>query len=55
MSWKVKIDVNGQFNDCLLVCNVKMKRILQGQKLTETHFQEFLDFGAIASSDLNLF
>ena len=32
MGWEVKIDMSGQSNDCLRVCNVKMKKILQGQK-----------------------
>ena len=33
MGWEVKIDSSGQSNDCLWVCNVKMKKILLGQKL----------------------
>ena len=32
MGWEVKIDMSGQSNDCLWVCNVKMKKILPGQK-----------------------
>ena len=32
MGWEVKIDVSGQSNDCLRVCNVKMKFFLLGQK-----------------------
>ena len=32
MGWEVKIDMSGQPNDCLRVCNVKMKKILLGQK-----------------------
>ena len=33
MGWEVKIDMSGQSNDCLWVCNVKMKKFLPGQKL----------------------
>ena len=32
MGWEVKIDMNGQFNGCLRVCNVKMKKFLPGRK-----------------------
>ena len=32
MGWEVKIDMSGQSKDCLWVCNVKMKKILLGQK-----------------------
>ena len=32
MGWEVKIDMSGQSNDCLWECNVKMKKILLGQK-----------------------
>ena len=32
MSWEVKVDMSGQSNDCLRVCNVKMKKFLPGQK-----------------------
>ena len=32
MGWEVKIDISGQSNDCLRVCNVKMKNFLLGQK-----------------------
>ena len=32
MGWEVKIDMSGQSNDCLRVCNVKMKKFLMGQK-----------------------
>ena len=32
MGWEVKIDMSGQSNDCLRVCNVKMKKFLLGQK-----------------------
>ena len=32
MGWEVKINMSGQSNDCLWVCNVKMKKNLSGQK-----------------------
>ena len=32
MGWEVKIDMSGQSNDYLWVCNVKMEKILPGQK-----------------------
>ena len=32
MGWEVKIDMSGQSNDYLRVCNVKMKKLLTGQK-----------------------
>ena len=32
MGWEVKIDMSGQSNDCLRVCNVKMKKFLLGRK-----------------------
>ena len=32
MGWEVKIDMSGKSNDCLRVCNVKMKKFLTGQK-----------------------
>ena len=32
MGWEVKIDMSGQSNGCLRVCNVKMKNFLPGQK-----------------------
>ena len=53
MDWEVKIDMSGQSNDCLWVCNVKIKKNYQGRN--RVHFQEFLDFGAIVSANLNLF
>ena len=33
MGWEVKIDMSGQSNDCLRVCNVKMKKILMGTEM----------------------
>ena len=32
MGLEVKIDMSGQSEDCLWVCNVKMKKFLLGQK-----------------------
>ena len=32
LGWKVNAHVSGQSNDCLRLCNVKMKKILLGQK-----------------------
>ena len=32
MGCEVKIDMSGQSEDCLWVCNVKMKKFLPGQK-----------------------
>ena len=32
MGWEVKIDMSGQSEHCLWVCNVKMKKILSGRK-----------------------
>ena len=32
MGWEVKIDISGQSNGCLRVCNVKMKNFLPGWK-----------------------
>ena len=32
MGWEVKIDMSGLSNDCLWICNVKMKTFLPGQK-----------------------
>ena len=32
MGWEVKIDMSGQSNGCLRVCNVKMKEMLPGRK-----------------------
>ena len=30
LGWEVKIDMSGQSNGCLRVCNVKMKKFLTG-------------------------
>ena len=53
MGWEVKSDMSGQSNDCLWVCNVKIKKFYWGGN--GAHFREFLGFGAVASSDLNSF
>ena len=53
MGWEVQIDMSGQSKDCLWICNVKMKKILLGQK--RGTFRGFLGFGAVASSDLKIF
>ena len=53
MGWEVKINMSGQSNDCLWVCNVKMKKFYWGRN--GAHFWEFWGFGVIVSSDLNLF
>ena len=42
MGWEVKIDMSGQSNDCLRACNVKVKKILPGQKWA--HFQKFTGY-----------
>ena len=40
MGWEVKIDMSGQLNVCLRICNVKMKKKITG---TETgHISENL-------------
>ena len=39
MGWEVKIDMSGQSNDCLRVCNVKMKIFNWGGN--RAHFHEF--------------
>ena len=53
MGWEVKIDMSGQSKDCLWVCNVKMKKILSGQK--RGTFRGFLGFGAVVLTDLKIF
>ena len=52
MGWEVKIDMNGQSNDCLRVCNVKMKKKLPGQK--QGTFLR-MGYGAVALTNLNFF
>ena len=51
MGWEVKIDMSGQSNDFLRVCNVKIKKNDQGKN--GAHFQEFTGYGAVASSSWN--
>ena len=53
MGCEIKIDMSGQFNDCLWVCNVKMKKNLLGWK--QGTFPSIFGFWAVASSILNLF
>ena len=45
------MDMSGQSNDFLWVCNVKMKNFLLGQK--QGTFPRIFGFLAVASSDLN--
>ena len=52
MGWEVKIDMGGQSNDCLRVCNIKIK-IKNYEGRNRAHFQECLGYRAVASSDLN--
>ena len=33
MGWEVKIDMSGLSNDCLWVCNVKMKNFFTGVEM----------------------
>ena len=33
MGWEVKIDMSGQSNDCLRICNVKMKKNFNGAEM----------------------
>ena len=53
MGWEVKIDMSGQSNDCLWVCNVKMKKFLLGHKWGT--FLRISRLWPVASSDLKLF
>ena len=50
---EVKIDMSGQSNGCLRVCNVKMKKFLPGQKWGT--FLRIYRLQPVASSDLNYF
>ena len=43
MGWEVKIDKSGESNDCLRVCNVKMKKFLPGRK--QGTFRECRGYG----------
>ena len=51
MGWEVKTDMSGQSNDCLWVCNVKMKNFLLGWK--RGTFLRIYRLWPVASSDLN--
>ena len=53
MGWEVKIDMSGQSNSCLRVCNVKMKNFLPGQK--QGTFLRIFRLRPVASSNLNYF
>ena len=53
MGWEVKIDMSGQSNDCLRVCNVKMKKFYRGRN--GAHFRECRGYGAVALADLKIF
>ena len=53
MGWEVKIDMSGQSNGCLRVCNVKMKKFYKGGN--RAHLQECMGYRAVASTDLNFF
>ena len=53
MGWDVKIDMNGQPNDCLRICNVKMKKILLQQK--QGTFLRINGLQPVALSNLNYF
>ena len=53
MGWEVKIDMSGQSNGCLRVCDVKMKKFLPGQK--RGTFLRIYRLRPVASSDLNYF
>ena len=44
MGWEVKIDMSGQSEDCLWVCNVKMKKIFIGVE-TGHLYMDFLVSG----------
>ena len=46
--------MSGQSNDCLRVCNVKMKNFFTEAE-TGAHFQECIGCRAVASTDLNFF
>ena len=53
MGWEVKIDMSGQSNDCLWVCNVKMKNFLLRQKWGT--FLRISKLRPVTSSNLNFF
>ena len=51
--WEVDTHMSGQSNDGLRVCNVKMKKFYQDRN--EAHVCACMGYGALASTDLNLF
>ena len=51
LGWEVKIDMSGQSNDCLRICNVKMKKNhTQAERGT---FQRIYKLWLVASSNVN--
>ena len=42
LCWEVNTHMSGQSNDCLRVCNVKMKKILQGRN--GAHFHAYMGY-----------
>ena len=53
MGWEVTINMSGQSNDCLKVCNVKMKIFLPGWKWGI--FLRIRRLQPVALSNLNFF
>ena len=53
MGWEVKIDMSGQSDGCLRVCNVKMKKFLLGRKQGTS--SRMYGLRPVASSNLNYF
>ena len=53
MGWEVEIDMSGQSNDCLRVCNVKMKKKITRAEMG--HISENVGLQGIASNNLNFF
>ena len=53
MGWEIEIDTSGQSNDCVRVCNVKMKKNLTGAGMG--HISENVGVTGVVSSNLNFF
>ena len=53
MGYEIIIHMSGPSNDCLRVCNVKMKNFYRGGN--GAHFREWLGYGAVASTDFKIF
>ena len=53
MGWEVKIDMSGQSNDCLRVCNIKMKIFLPDQKCGT--FLRMYEIQGCSANQLNFF